>query len=249
MCFYNPLEQFSINDYLLINTPFYNISITNSGFYIIISAILMYGILIISIKKNNIIGDRISILTESIYKSILALVRANIGKENEIYLSLILTLFYFILIINFVGLVPYGFSPTAHFALTLSLSIMLIIGLTIIGFEKYKLSYFSVLLPSGTPLGLVPLLVAIELLSYIARAFSLGIRLGANIKKSHILLNVISSLTLQIISINIIFAILSIIPIVFLVLLMGLEIAVAILQAYVWCVLTSIYIKDSIVLH
>lgn len=249
MILYNPLEQFVVNCYLSIFTPFYTISITNSGFYMIISAVLIYCLLIISIKENNIIGNRISILTESIYVSIRNLVISQIGKENEIYLPFILTLFYFILITNFVGLVPYGFSPTAHFALTLSISIMLIIGLTIIGFEKHKLSYFSVLLPSGTPLGLVPLLVVIELLSYIARAFSLGIRLGANITSGHILLSVISNLTLKIISINFLFAILSIIPVVFLILLMGLEVAVAILQAYVWCVLTSIYIKDSLILH
>lgn len=179
---FNPLEQFEVLNYLSLFTPLGTFSITNSILYLFIATIFSYLLIKIAMKsQNKIIGNNFIILIESFYKSVLSIVKDQIGKENEIYLPYIFGLFNLILFSNFVGLIPYGFSATAHFALTLSFSIAIIIGVTIIGFEKYGLKFFAVLAPSGTPLVLVPLLVAIEFLSYLARALSLGIRLAANI--------------------------------------------------------------------
>jgi F-type H+-transporting ATPase subunit a len=184
MNMFNPLEQFEVQNLLFLSSPLGTFSITNSALYLFIATILSYFVIKMASKsQNKIIGNKFIILIESYYKSVSSIVKDQIGKKYEIYLPFIFALFNLILFSNFVGLVPYGFSATAHFALTLSLSIAIIAGVTIIGFEKYGLGFFATLLPSGTPLGLVPLLVAIEFLSYLARALSLGIRLAANIKK------------------------------------------------------------------
>jgi F-type H+-transporting ATPase subunit a len=234
MIIFNPLEQFEVQNYISLYTPLGNFSITNSALYLFIATILSYFLLKAASKlQNKLIGNKYSILIESYYKSVSSIVKDQLGKEYEIYLPFIFALFNFILFSNFVGLVPYGFSATAHFALTLSFSIAIIIGVTIIGFEKYGLGFFATLAPSGTPLGLVPLLVAIEFLSYLARALSLGIRLAANITAGHILLNIISGFIYKFITAGYIITILSIIPFTLFISLVGLEIIVAILQAYV----------------
>jgi len=180
---YNPLEQFEVINYISVYTPINIFSITNSTLYLLIAIILSYIIFTTSNSHYNVklIGNNYTILIESFYKSVSSIVKDQIGIEYEKYIPFILALFNFILFSNLVGLVPYGFSPTAHFALTLSLSIAIIAGVTIIGFNKYGLRFFASLAPTGTPLGLVPLLIAIEFLSYLARALSLGIRLAANI--------------------------------------------------------------------
>nr|YP_203325.1 ATP synthase F0 subunit 6 [Zancudomyces culisetae]Q3T4C2.1 RecName: Full=ATP synthase subunit a; AltName: Full=ATP synthase subunit 6; AltName: Full=F-ATPase protein 6; Flags: Precursor [Zancudomyces culisetae]AAW49492.1 ATP synthase F0 subunit 6 [Zancudomyces culisetae] len=246
---YNPLEQFTVNKIISLYTVYYSMSLTNSSLYFIIAAIISFFIFKYSanipyvslINKNNY-----SILTESLYKTILKMVKEQIGDKYTIYMPLIFSLFIIILVSNLVGLIPYGFSPTALFALPLGLSVTIIISVTVIGFVKYHLKYFSVLLPSGTPLGLVPLLLVVELLSYIARAFSLGIRLAANITSGHILLNIISGFLFKTSGIALLFVI---IPFTLFIALTGLELIVAILQAYVWSILTCIYIKDSLILH
>jgi F-type H+-transporting ATPase subunit a len=252
MKIFNPLEQFEIEEILSFSTIFGSISITNSAFYIFI-AILIFIISLSGLLKTKssieLIGNKNIIISESIYNTILSMVKDQIGNKNEIYLPFIFVLFNFILFINLIGLIPYSFTATAHFALTLSLSIAIIIGTTIIGFEKHKIKFFSVFIPSGTPLGLVPLLVIIEFLSYLARALSLGIRLGANLLAGHSLLKILSTFTWKFISTNFISAIIGIIPIVLITLLMGMEIGIGILQAMVFCILTCSYIRDSINLH
>jgi F-type H+-transporting ATPase subunit a len=233
---YNPLEQFEVINYISVYTPINTFSITNSTLYLLIVTILSYIIFTTSNSHYNVklVGNNYTILIESFYKSVSSIVKDQIGIEYEKYIPFIFALFNFILFSNLVGLVPYGFSPTAHFALTLSLSIAIIVGVTIIGFNKYGLRFFASLAPTGTPLGLVPLLVAIEFLSYLARALSLGIRLAANITAGHILLNIISGFIYKFITsgyVTVFF--LSIFPFSLFIALVGLEIIVAILQAYV----------------
>lgn len=126
--------------------------------------------------------------------SVQSIVRDQIGSTSLIYFPFILSLFLLILFINLVGMVPYSFTPTSHFALTLGLSVGILIGVTILGFQNHKVKYLSILLPAGTPLPLVPLLVILELISYVAKGISLGVRLGANLLSGHMLLKIISTL-------------------------------------------------------
>lgn len=146
-------------------------------------------------------------------------------------------------------MIPYSFASTSHFILTFSLSFTIVLGATILGFEKHGLKFFSLFVPAGCPLALLPLLVAIEFISYLARAVSLGLRLAANVLSGHMLLNILSGFIYNIMCSGLIFFILGLIPLAFVIAICGLELGIAFIQAQVFVVLTASYIKDSLSLH
>src|SRR5438874_10964229 len=170
-------------------------------------------------------------------------------SKGQIYFPFIYTLFIFILINNLIGMVPYSFATTSHFILTFSLSFTVVLGATVLGFKEHGLKFFSLFVPAGCPLGLLPLLVIIETISYLARNVSLGLRLAANILSGHMLLNILSGFTYNIITSGFIFFILGIIPLGFIIAFCGLELGIAFIQARVFVVLSSSYIKDALDLH
>jgi F-type H+-transporting ATPase subunit a len=180
---------------------------------------------------------------ESLLSTVIETVKDQLGSHK--YYPLLLTLFLFILISNFLGMVPYSFTPTSHLIVTVGLSFPIMLGVTIIGLKNYKSEFFALFLPAGTPTALIPLLTAIEFISYIARAFSLGIRLFANILSGHALLHILAGFTYKFV-ISDAFFILKFAPIIFIAVLLSLEIAIAFLQAYVFTVLTASYLKDVI---
>lgn len=244
MLIYNPLEQFEIFITFLLFTPFFTIIITN---FVIFGLIVFITILLLLLNFNiniKIINKRI-IPIEFLYFFINNLVKNQIG--NTLYLPFIFSLFILIAITNFFGMIPYSFTPTAHFALTLSLSFSIIIGVTILGFYTHGIKFFSIFIPSGTPVGLIPLLVFIETISYIARSISLGARLTINLIGGHMLLKIIGTFTYKILFSK--FFYITLFPFIILTLLVGLELGISILQAYIFSILTCIYIKDSIYLH
>lgn len=183
----SPLSQFEIRDLINIDTPILgnlHISITNIGFYLTIGALFLLITNLLSTNYNKLVSDNWSISQESLYTTILQIVRNQINPKNgQVYFPFLYTLFIFILINNLIGLVPYSFATTSHFVLTFFLSFTIVLGATILGFQKHGLKFFSLLVPAGCPLGLLPLLVVIEFISYLARLVSLGLRLAANIKK------------------------------------------------------------------
>jgi F-type H+-transporting ATPase subunit a len=158
-------------------------------------------------------------------------------------------LFLFILINNLIGLVPYSFASTAHLAVVFSLSFTIVLGATILGILNHGLKFFSIFVPAGTPLALLPLLVMIEFVSYLARHFSLGLRLGANIFSGHLLLTILSGFTYKIMTFGFIYFILALFPLAFIIAFSVLEVAIAFIQAIVFVILTSTYIKDGLELH
>jgi F-type H+-transporting ATPase subunit a len=170
-------------------------------------------------------------------------------KKGQMFFPLISSLFIFILVNNLVGMVPYSFAPTSHFILTFSISFTIVIGATILGFQIHSLKFFSFFVPSGCPLGLLPLLVLIEFISYLSRNVSLGLRLGANVLSGHMLLNILSGFTFNIMSNGALYFILGLIPLLFILAFSGLEIGIAFIQAQVFIVLSSSYIKDALDLH
>jgi len=155
----------------------------------------------------------------------------------------------FILINNLIGMVPYSFSVTSHFVLTFSISFSIVIGATILGIQKHKLVFFSLFVPVGCPLALVPALVLIEFISYLARNVSLGLRLAANMLSGHMLLTILSGFTFKIMSSGILFFILGLLPLSFIIAFSGLELAISFIQAQVFVVLSCSYIKDGLDLH
>jgi len=200
-------------------------------------------------NNTKLIPSAWSIALESSFASINTIVREQIGLRNEIYLPFIYSLFFFIIIANLVGNTPYSFTITTSIILSVGLSFTIFIGVTIIGLVKHGLHFFSFFIPSGTPLALVPLLVLIEVTSYFARALSLGVRLFANMTGGHTLLKILSMFLYQLFSSSITIAVITLIPFSIFTALIGLEIAVSIIQAYVFILLTSSYIKDALELH
>jgi F-type H+-transporting ATPase subunit a len=198
-------------------------------------------------NNTRLLPSKWSIALESLFASVNSMVKEQIGKE--VYLPFIYSLFFFILIANLFGNVPYSFTITSSVIVSIGLSFTIFIGVTILGLSIHKLHFFSYFIPSGTPLALVPLLVLIELISYIARAGSLGIRLFANIVAGHTLLKILSTFLYQMFSGSLIVAVLTLIPFSIFIALIGLELAVSFIQAYVLTILTCSYIKDAIELH
>ena len=183
----SPLNQFEIKDLISMDAPILgniHLSITNIGLYLMIGAFFILALNLLSTNYNKLVGNNWSISQESLFATILNIVTNQINPQNgQVFFPFIYALFVFILMNNLIGLIPYSFAATSHFALTFSFSFTIVLGATILGFSQHGLKFFSLLVPAGCPLPLFPLLVLIELISYLARCISLGLRLGANIKK------------------------------------------------------------------
>lgn len=249
----SPLSQFEVRDLINLDTPILgnlHISLTNIGFYLTIGALFLLIVNLLSTNYNRLVSNNWSISMESMYATIHSIVTSQINpKSGQTYFPLLYTLFIFILINNLIGLVPYSFATTSHFVLTFSLSFTIVLGATILGFQKHGLKFFSLLVPAGCPLGLVPLLVLIEFISYLARNVSLGLRLAANILSGHMLLSILAGFTYNIMTSGIVFFFVGLIPLSFIIAFCGLELAIAFIQAQVFVVLSASYIKDGLDLH
>jgi len=249
----SPLSQFEIRDLLFIDIPMLDnlhISLTNIGFFLTVATIFITVLTISTTNFNKLVSNEWSISQESLYATIHSIVTNQINpKLGQIYFPFIYTLFIFVLINNLIGLIPYSFASTSHFVLTFALSFTIVLGATILGFQKHGLKFFSLLVPAGCPIALLPILVLIELVSYLARNISLGLRLAANITAGHMLLNILSGFVYNIMNAGILYFILAMIPLAFIIAFSGLELGIALIQAQVFVVLTSSYIKDGLDLH
>jgi F-type H+-transporting ATPase subunit a len=248
----SPLEQFEVVPFSSFEAPLlgsFNLSLTNLGFYALITIFLVLGLHIVRNNHFSLIPSKWSVRLESAYRSVHRTVRDQIGVSNEIYTPFIYSLFFFIIIRNLNGNIPYGFTITTSIVVSIGLSVIIFLRVTILGLSIHKLHFFSYFIPQGTPLVLVPLLVLIELISYLARAVSLGVRLFRNMMRGHTLLNILSSFLMKLFTTSILVFIATLIPFRIFVALIGLEMAVSVIQRYVFCVLTCSYLKDRIELH
>lgn len=249
----SPLDQFEIRNLISLDAPVlgnFSISLTNIGLYLTIGGILVFMLFLLSNNAAKVISNGWSLPGESIYATVHGIVVGQINnKSGQAYFPFMFVLFVFILLNNLIGMVPYSFASTSHFALTFSLSFTIVLGATILGFNKHGLEFFSLFVPSGCPLALLPLLVIIEFISYLARNISLGLRLAANILSGHMLLNILAGFTYNIMTSGFIFFFLGLIPLAFIIAFSGLELGIAFIQAQVFVVLSSSYIKDGLDLH
>lgn len=253
---YSPIEQFNVTSYFhLIQLGTLDISYSNAVWIIglLVLVILMINKTIWN-KKTNL-GDQ-SVLPKR-WQRLITLVNnfihnigiETIGIEGKIYIILMLTIFQTIFILNMLGLIPYSYALTAQIVITLGLSVSVWLGTLLIGLINYQWNFFSMFMPKGSPIALAPFLIAIEILSYFARAISLGVRLAANITSGHILLTIIATFIFTMIKLGGLFLPLSVITFALLCVLTVLEIAIGVIQAYVFTLLFVIYLNDSIHLH
>ena len=249
----SPLDQFEIKNLLSFDAPILanlHISLNNIGLYLTIATFIVLSLSFLAINYSNVIANSWSVSLESIYATVHSIVINQINaNKGQIYFPFIYALFIFILINNLMGMVPYSFASTSHFILTFFISFTVVIGATILGFQKHGLKFFSLFVPSGCPLGLLPLLVSIEFISYLARNLSLGLRLAANVLSGHMLLNILSGFAYNIMTSGFVYFFVGLVPLTFIIAFSGLELAIACVQAQVFVVLSSSYIKDALDLH
>ena len=244
----SPLSQFEVKTIIPIEAFGYDISFTNSSLAMLITVLLIVLFMYIGTRNLSVIPSRGQTVLESTYEFIAGMIGDNIGQEGMKYFSFIFTLFLFILIGNLLGMFPYSFTWTSHIIVTFAIAFFIFIGVTMIAIYKHGLlKFMSFFAPSGVPKPMLILLVPIEIISYLSRPISLSVRLFANMMAGHTLLKVIGGFVF-VLGANT-FIIGGVLPLAFLVALTGLEIVIAFLQAYVFAILTCLYINDAIHLH
>jgi ATP synthase subunit 6 len=250
MLYFTPLEQFQIISLIPMHIGHFYLSFTNSSLFMGMST--GFFLLLCSLVTKHggtLVPTRWQSLVEMMYELVVSFVNGQLGEKGKKYFPMMFTLFTFILLSNLIGLVPYSFTTTAHCAVTLGLSVPVMIGVTLIGFRTHGLHFLSLLLPPGAPLALVPFLVPMELISYCFRPISLGVRVFANMMAGHMLVKILSGFGLMAFAQCGVLKVAVIGPIGVVFALMFLEVGVACLQAYVFSLLTCIYLSDAINLH
>lgn len=239
----NPLAQFEIKKLIDIEIAGFDLSFTNSSLFMLLGMVLTLSLLFLAIRKKEIVPSRTQILAENIFGIIDSMIDQNIGEKGKRYFPLILSLFLFILACNLLGMIPYSFTVTSHLSITFALAMLVFLLMTIVGFINHGTHFLSLFLPAGTPLWLAPLMIVIELFAYLARPVSLSLRLAANMIAGHVLLKVLVGFVV------IMSIFLKPFPMVLIVILIGFEIFVAILQAYIFAILSCVYLNDAVNLH
>ena len=239
---HNPLDQFVIQAWVPIKIGDFDASFTNSSAFMLLSVICATALMVLAVRPRAGVPGRWQLLAELSYQFIAKMVADNIGKEGRSYFPLIFSIFIFVLFGNLLGMIPYSFTFTSHIAVTLTMALLIFIMVTLIAFFKHGMKFFSFFLPEGVPIILAPLMIAIEIISYFTRPFSVSVRLFANMMAGHTLLKVIGGFVVPL-------GIFGFVPVAGLVAVMGLEFLIAFLQAYIFTILTCIYINDAIHLH
>ena len=240
----NPMQQFTVHKIgPEIKIAGIDLSFTNASLFMVISASLILLLLFVGSKEKKIIPSKIQLITEMFYTFVAKMISDTAGSKAKPYFPFIFSLFMFVLFCNMVGMLPYSFTVTSHIIVTFVLAAFIFIGVTIIGFLKHGLGYLKLFVPSGVPIVLLPLIVVIEIISYLSRPISLSVRLFANMMAGHTMMKVFGGF---VVSLGIVGGWL---PLSFSVALTGLEILVAFLQAYVFAILTCIYLNDALNLH
>jgi len=238
----NPVEQFKIEPLVPLEIGGVNVSFTNSSLFMVVAVVLATAFLTLSVKGRALIPGRWQSMAELMYEFVANMIRDNVGSEGRKYFPFVFSLFMFVLFGNLLGMVPYTFTYTSHIIVTFGLAIVIFIGVTIIGFARHGTHYLRMFFPHGAPLATAIILVPIELISYCSRPFSLAIRLFANMTVGHIILKVMAGFVIAL-------GVFGILPMAFLGGVTILEFGIALLQAYVFTILTCIYLHDAIHMH
>jgi F-type H+-transporting ATPase subunit a len=240
---HSPLAQFTIERLVPIQVGGVDVSFTNSALWMVIAITLVTLLMTLAMSRRALVPSRWQSIAELSYEFIANMLRDNVGDAGRKYFPFVFTLFMFILFCNLLGLMPYAFTPTSHIAVTFAMAAVVFIGVTIIGFARHGLHFFSFFVPSGVPVFLLPLLVVIEVISYFVRPVSLSVRLFANMLAGHTMLKVFAGFVVALGVLG------GWAPLAFVVALIGLETLIAFLQAYVFAILTCLYLNDAIHLH
>jgi F-type H+-transporting ATPase subunit a len=246
---HSPVEQFTIKVLFALNLFGYDVSFTNSSLFMVLTVLASVVFLALAIRPAALIPGRMQGLAEMLYEFVADMVRSNVGNEGRPYFPAIFTLFMFVLFSNLLGLIPYSYTTTSQIVVTFAMALTIFVGVTLIALVKHGFHFFSFFVPSGAPKALIPFLVIIEVISYFVRPVSLSVRLFANMLAGHTMLKVFAGLAVMIASAGGVAAAGSVLPLIAIIGLTGLEVLVAVLQAYVFTILTCMYLNDALHLH
>jgi F-type H+-transporting ATPase subunit a len=238
----SPLSQFEIKRWVPIEIGDVDVSLTNSAAIMLLTVVAIGVFLILGMRRPAMVPGRWQSMVELSYVFIANLVKDTVGTEGRPYFPFIFTVFMFVLVGNLIGMVPYGFTFTSHIIVTFTMAMVVFLGVTVIALIKHKIHFFTFFMPPGVPLIMAPLLVPIEIISYLSRPMSLSVRLFANMLAGHTLLKVFAGFVVAL-------GLFGVFPLAFVVVLTGLEIVIAFLQAFVFTILTCLYLNDALHLH
>lgn len=239
---HSPMAQFEIHRLSEFQILGFDASFTNASLFMVLGAALIVGFLAWSMNGRSLVPTRMQSIAELSYEFVANMVRENVGQAGMRYFPFVFTLFMFILVLNLIGLIPYTFTVTSHIIVTFALAAMVFVFVTAIGFARHGFGYLRLFVPEGVPFWLMPLIVPIELISYLIRPVSLSVRLFANMMAGHTMLKVFAGFVVSL-------GVFGFAPLLFTIAFTGLEVVVAFLQAFIFAVLTCIYLNDAVNMH
>ncbi len=239
----DPMHQFEIKRIFELELFGVDASFTNSALYMVIAACLITLFTMLAMRRGSLVPTRLQSVAELSYEFVANMVRDNVGTDGMKYFPFVFTLFMFVLVLNMLGMIPYTFTVTSHIIVTFALAAFIFLGVTLIGFWKHGVKFLKFFVPEGVPFVMLPLLVVIEVISYLTRPLSLSVRLFANMMAGHTMLKVFGSFVVALGFLG------GWVALAFMVAFTGLEILVAFLQAYVFAILTCIYLNDALHMH
>ncbi|MBV6633619.1 MAG: F0F1 ATP synthase subunit A [Alphaproteobacteria bacterium] len=238
----DPLTQFKVKQIMSIEVGGIDLSFTNSALFMVIGAVITIGFMTIGMNRRALVPGRWQAAAEILYEFIANMLREQTGAKGREYFPFIFTIFMVVLMGNILGMIPYSFTYTSQIIVTFTLAMVVFIAVTIIGFMRHGLHYLSLFAPSGVPAPLLILIVPIEVIAYLSRPVSLSVRLFANMLAGHMILKIFAAFT-------VILGVFGVGPLALNVALTAFEFLIAFIQAYVFAVLTCVYLKDAVELH
>jgi F-type H+-transporting ATPase subunit a len=243
----DPIHQFQITKlFTVVKIGSVEIAITNSAIYMMAAIAVICAFLIVSTRRRALVPGRLQAVSEMLYEFVADMIQGSTGPEGMQFFPLVFALFSFILVANIMGLIPYGFTVTSHIIITAALALLVFVTVIVAGFWKHGLHFLKVFVPSGVPIYILPLVTAIEVMSFFTRPLSHAVRLFANMLAGHITLKVFAGFIIMLGGAGVLGILGAVLPLALTIALTALELLVAALQAYVFAIITCIYLNDAL---
>lgn len=242
----DPLHQFEIHPIVPVSLGGLDVSFTNSSLWMVIGVVVSTILFHLATRQASIVPNRLQAFAEMMFDLVGTMIRDNIGDGGRKYFPFVFTLFITVLMGNMLGMIPFSFTTTSHLIVTAGLAFTVFFAVVIFGFIRHGTHFFSIFLPPGVPLWLTPLIVPIEMISFFIRPITLSVRLFANMVAGHIMLKVFAGFCVTFVTLGGVWWLATPLPALFNTVLIGFELLIAFLQAYVFAVLSCIYLKDAV---
>lgn len=242
----NPLEQFKVKPLVDIEVAGLNLSFTNSSLMLLLIFAALVVFFSLATRNVKVVPNRLQMLVELLYEFIASMLKDNVGNEGKKYFPFVFSIFLLVLSCNLFGMLPYSFTVTSHIVATFALAFLAFLVINIIGFARHGLHYFSLFVPHGVPKLSLLFITPVEVISYLIRPFSLAIRLAAAMTAGHIVMKIFAGFVVALGAMNVA---LGIFPFAFTIALVGLELLVSFIQAFIFSILICIYLNDAVNMH